>query len=108
QMDPKLLDDPGVMSKVLIAVGNTFDQYANAVGRHNVMLELQFNRLPAQDVVNRALLEFARRNSLTDQLVVTADSHYARPERWYEREMLKKLGFMNYSSIGPDSLPRSK
>ncbi len=102
-----LLDDASILGKCVTAVANTFGQYADAVGRGNVMLELQFNRLPAQDVVNRAIMEFAKQNSLTDQLVVTADSHYARPELWKHREMYKKLGYINYSELGPESLPKS-
>lgn len=108
KMDASLLDDPRLMDTIVNAIGNSFDQYSDAVGRHNMMLELQFNRLPAQDVVNRAIIEFARRNSLTDQLVVTADSHYANPDLWYHREMYKKLGYLNFSEYGPDSLPKSK
>jgi DNA polymerase III alpha subunit len=108
KMDASLLDDSALMNSVVGAIGNSFDQYADAVGRHNMMLELQFNRLPAQDVVNRAIIEFARRNSLTNQLLVTADSHYASPDLWYHREMYKKLGYLNFSEYGPDSLPKSK
>lgn len=108
KMDARLLDDPGLMNSVVGAIGTSFDMYADAVGRHNMMLELQFNRLPAQDVVNRAIIEFARRNSLTDQLVVTADSHYAGPDLWYHREMYKKLGYLNFGDYGPDTLPKSK
>lgn len=108
KLDSSILDDRSVLDKIVDSVSNTFDQYADAVGQNNVMLELQFNRLPAQDVVNRALLEFAKRNSLTNQLVVTADSHYAGPDLWYHREMYKKLGYLNYSEYGPDSLPKSK
>jgi len=107
-LNAAVLDDPSVMAKVIREVGNTFDSYADAVGRENVLLELQFNRLPAQDVVNRAILEFARRNSLTDQLIVTADSHYPRPELWKHREMYKKLGYLNYTELGAHSLPQSK
>lgn len=107
KLDAAILDDPAVMAKIQAEVGNTFDGYADAVGRHNVLLELQFNRLPAQDVVNRAIMEFARRENLTDQLIVTADSHYPRPELWKHREMYKKLGWMGHE-INPDSLPKSK
>lgn len=108
KMDARLLDDASLMNKVVGAISNTYDRYADAVGIGNVMLELQFNRLPAQDVVNRAIMEFARRNSLTNQLVVTADSHYAGPDLWYHREMYKKLGYLNYGEYGPESLPKSK
>lgn len=108
KLDAKLLDNTSLMEKVVGSISNTFDQYADAVGRNNVMIELQFNHFPAQDVINRALLEFAQRNSLTNQLIATADSHYAGPDLWYHREMYKKLGYLNYSEYGPDSLPKSK
>lgn len=107
QLDASILDDPATLDRVIGIMGNTFDKYADAVGVKNVLLELQFNRLPAQDVVNRAIIEYARRNSLTEQLVVTADSHYPRPELWKHREMYKKLGYLNYTEYGPDSLPKS-
>jgi DNA polymerase III alpha subunit len=102
-----LLDDPSLFEKVLMTMGNTYDKLADAVGRDNVCLELQFNKLSAQHLVNRAILEFARRNSLTDRLVVTCDSHYSRPEHWKEREIYKKLGWLNYQNFDPNSLPSS-
>ncbi len=107
KLDASVLDNPAVMAKVLAEVGNIFDGYADAVGKNNILLELQFNRLSAQDVVNRAIMEFARREGLTKQLIVTADSHYPRPELWKHREMYKKLGWMGHE-ISPDSLPKSK
>jgi DNA polymerase III alpha subunit len=108
KLDASILDDPSVMNSVMSSVANTFDGYADAVGPENMLLELQFNKLPAQDVVNRALMEFARRNGLEKQLIVTADSHYPRPELWKHREMYKKLGYLNYTDIGPESLPKSR
>jgi DNA polymerase III alpha subunit len=107
KMHSSIMDDPAVLNKIIQKVANAFDAYAYAVGSQNVMLELQFNRLPAQDVVNRAIIEFARRNGLTNQLVVTADSHYPTQELWKHREMYKKLGYLNSGEYGPDSLPKS-
>ena len=107
-LDHRLLDDPALLERVLTSMGNTYDRLSDAVGRDNVCLELQFNRLSAQHLVNRALLEFARRNSLTDRLVVTCDSHYSRPENWREREIYKKLGWLNYQNFDPNQLPKSK
>lgn len=103
-----LLDSPGLMSRVLTDVGNTYGQLVSAMGEENVYLELQFNRLSAQHLVNRALIEFAGRNGLEDRLVVTCDSHYSRPERWREREIYKKLGWLNYNSYDPSALPQSR
>lgn len=103
-----LLDDPRLMESVLLEMGNTYQHLADAVGRENVCLELQFNKLPAQHLVNRAMIEFAKRNSLTDRLVVTCDSHYSRPENWKEREIYKKLGWLNYQNFDPNLLPKTK
>lgn len=108
KLDASLLDDRGLMNNVLRSFSNEFDKLADAVGPENVMLELQFNKLPAQHLVNRSMLEFARRNGMTKQLIVTADSHYARPEHWKEREIYKKLGWLNYTEINPDALPKSR
>lgn len=107
-INSQLLDDSSIMERVINRVGNSFDGLAWAVGRKNVMLELQFNRLPAQHIVNRAIMEFAKRQGMTDQLVVTCDSHYARPEHWKEREIYKKLGWLNYTDLDPNSIPKSK
>lgn len=107
-LNASLLDDKTRLDAVLRNIANTYDAYADAVGKENVLIELQFNRLPAQDVVNRGLIEFAKQNGLTNQLIVTPDSHYPRPELWYHREMYKKLGYLNYTELSPDSLPKSR
>jgi DNA polymerase-3 subunit alpha len=104
----KLLDDQSIMEAALLEMGNTYDKLADALGRDNVCLELQFNKLPAQHLVNRAIIEFAKRNSLEDRLVITCDSHYARPDNWKEREIYKKLGWLNFQNFDPNLLPKSK
>jgi len=104
----KLLDDPLLLEKCIAGIGNVYDQMTSAVGVGNYYLELQFNRLPAQNLVNRAIIEFARRAGTTKQLVVTCDAHYYHPDRWKDRELYKKLGFMNYAAYDPESLPKSK
>lgn len=108
QLNHSLLDDKSLLERCVSAVGNAYQMLVDAVGEGNYFLELQFNRLPAQNLVNRAILEFTRRNGLDKQLVVTADSHYPRPEMWKERELYKRLGWMNYTEINPDSLPKSR
>ena len=107
ELSEKLLDDKGLLEKCILAVGNCYQQMVDAVGEGNYFLELQFNRLPAQNLVNRAILEFAKRSGVTNQLVVTGDAHYFHPDLWKERELYKKLGWMGYE-INPDSLPKSK
>lgn len=107
-LSEKTLNDKILLEKCLSAVGNTYDLMTDLVGKENYFLELQFNRLPAQNLVNRAIIEFARRNGVTNQLIVTGDAHYFNPEVWKERELYKRLGFMNYQAYNPDSLPQSK
>lgn len=107
ELSERNLDDPGLLERCVTAVGNAYQHMVDAVGEGNYYLELQFNRLPAQNLVNRAIIEFARRAGVERQLIVTADSHYPRPEYWKERELYKKLGWMGYE-IRPDSLPKSR
>jgi len=108
ELTPSLLDDSTVLDKCVIAVGNAYEMMVDTFGKENYFLELQFNKLPAQDVVNRAIIEFAKRNGVTGQLTSAADSHYYNPDVWKERELYKKLGFMNYKEYSADSLPKSK
>jgi len=108
ELNHALLDDKVLFEKVVTNVGNVYDMMTSALGEGNYFLELQFNRLAAQNLVNRAIIEFARRTSVTKQLVVTCDSHYPRPDLWKERELYKKLGWMNYTAIDASSLPKSR
>jgi DNA polymerase-3 subunit alpha len=107
ELGPQLLDDPSVLSRVMTRIGNVWDKLEWAVGRGNAFLELQFNKLGAQHLTNRALIEFAKQTGQTDRLIVTSDSHYPRPDQWKQRELYKKLGWLNYQEINPDSLPKS-
>lgn len=107
-LNASILDDQSILNKLMTSIGNTYEMYVDAVGKENYFLELQFNKLPSQDVVNRAIIEFAKKEGITKQLVATADSHYPGPDLWYHREMYKKLGYLNYTNIGPESLPKSK
>ena len=108
ELSQRLLDDKVLLEKCITSIGNTYELMTATVGEGNYYLELQFNRLPAQNLVNRAIMEFARRNGVTKQLIVTCDAHYFNPDVWKERELYKKLGFMNYQAYSPDSLPKSK
>lgn len=108
QLLPELLDDKLMLDKCVNAVGNVYDVMTDIFGIEDYYLELQFNKLGAQDVTNRAILEFARRNGLLNKLSVTCDAHYYNPDVWKEREIYKKLGFMNYQSFSADALPKSK
>lgn len=66
-------------------------KFKEALGEENYYLELQFNKIPAQSLVNRHLMEAARRTGT--KLVVTCDSHYADPSHWREREIYKAMAW---------------
>lgn len=104
-LGPQLVDDPAVMERVLRKMENTVDRLTDAVGKENFFLELQFNRLSAQHLANRLLIELSKRTGLN--LVVTADSHYCRPDVWKERAIYQKLGWMNYTDYDPSAIPQS-
>lgn len=106
-LDPSLLDDINVMEKCITAVGNAYEMMVDTFGVDDYFLELQFNKLGMQDVANRVMLKFAKRNGIQKQLTVTCDAHYYKPEVWRERELYKKLGFMNYKNFDPSKLPTS-
>jgi DNA polymerase-3 subunit alpha len=108
ELHASLLDDPRLMDKVLNSMSTAYGGLVEAVGQENVMLELQFNKLPAQHLVNRAIIALAEKEGAKDNLVVTCDSHYANPDHWRERELYKKLGWLNYKQFDPDLLPKSK
>ena len=76
------------------------DRFVDAVGEDNFYLELQFNRLKQQHLVNHHLLRHADATGL--QLIATPDSHYYSPDKWEARELYKKLGWMGND---PSPLP---
>ena len=107
ELKADLLDDPILMDKVMLGVGNSYQGLVDSVGLDSVFLELQFNKLNAQHLVNRALIEFAKRENLEEKLVVTCDSHYSHPSHWKEREIYKKLGWLGHKNFDPSQLPKS-
>ena len=108
ELHARLLDDPILLERVMLGIGNEHERMVDAVGYENAYLELQFNKLPAQHLANRAIIEYAKRTGATDRLIVTCDSHYSDPDHWREREIYKKLGWMGNKDFDPSMLPQSK
>jgi DNA polymerase-3 subunit alpha len=104
-LGPHLVDDPIVLDRVLRKVENTIDRLVDVIGQENLFLELQFNRLSAQHLTNRILIEASHRTGIP--LIATADSHYCKPEIWRERAIYQKLGWMNYTDYDPSAIPQS-
>jgi DNA polymerase-3 subunit alpha len=60
-------------------------------GKDRAFLELQFNSLPEQYLVNHKLISYHKHSGY--KLIVASDAHYCRPELWREREIYKALGY---------------
>jgi len=73
-------------------------EFQNALGKENYYLELQFNKLGAQHLVNQHLIEASKRTGCP--LVVTCDAHYSDPAHWKEREIYKMMGMLQF--LKPD------
>jgi len=84
---------------------NIVDKIVDAVGFENFSLELQFNKLAAQHLVNQHLIKLAKTTGV--KLIATADSHYPRPHMWKDRELYKKLGWMGSDKFEVGMLPQS-
>lgn len=81
------------------------DKIVDAVGIENFSLELQFNKLAAQHLVNQHLIALSKTTGV--KLIATADSHYPRPHMWKDRELYKKLGWMGSDKFEVGMLPQS-
>ena len=67
------------------------DRFLDCVG-DNFHLELQFNKIDKQHVVNDYLIEHHKLTGIP--LIATADSHYPTQDKWQARELYKKLGWL--------------
>lgn len=77
------------------------ERFQDTFGEENYYLELQFNKMPVQHLVNMHLMECSKRTGA--KLVVTCDSHYARPEFWKEREIYKAMSQLQFMK-NPDAV----
>ena len=106
-LGPYLVKDTKNLDITVNSAKQAYDDLVDAVGKENVFLELQFNKLGSQHLVNRVLIEIAKRYNIEDKLIVTCDSHYSSPDKWKEREVYKLLSWMGKKEINPDSVPQS-
>lgn len=86
---------------------NMVHGFQDALGEENYYLEMQFNKLGPQHLVNQHILECHKDTNVP--LVVTCDAHYARPEHWREREVYKMLAWSSKTKTGldKDALPKA-
>lgn len=78
------------MELIQADLAKMIQNFREALGEENFNLELQFNRLGAQNLLNFHLMEAAKRNNCP--LIVTVDAHYSHPDHWKEREIYKMMG----------------
>jgi DNA polymerase III alpha subunit len=61
-------------------------------GTENFYLEIQFNRISYQHLINRHLIDLSRKTGI--KLIATADCHYPDPNVWKERSIYKAMSWM--------------
>lgn len=105
QLKPNLIKSKSQLDSIVAKLENHVDKFVDCVGEENFNIELQFNDLGAQHLANRVYIELAKKTGLP--LVAAADSHYCRPELWKDRELYRKLGWLNYENFDPSLLPQS-
>ena len=88
------------------AMAKTIKEFTSIFG-DRFYAELQWNAVPEQHKINQHIIKAAKEAGV--QLVSTADSHYARPELFKDRELYKQLGWLG--SKGEDEelkLPQTR
>lgn len=74
---------------VFQSLDNELKPLLDIFGKERAFLELQFNGIPQQKIINDILIKYSQRTGY--KLISTADAHYARPEFWKEREVYKMM-----------------
>ena len=70
--------------------------------------ELQWNSIKEQLELNEYIIQVAKEFDI--ELISTADSHYPRPDVWKDRELYKRLAFINKGNregVSADLIPKS-
>lgn len=85
------------------------EQFIYVLGgnKDNFFLEIQFNKVPYQHLLNYHLIELSKRTGI--KVIATADCHYPNPEYWKERIIYKTLARMTVDKlkeIDPNTIPQ--
>lgn len=101
-----LRDQEKAKEEIIKSLDTEFKPLLEIFGKDHAYLEIQFNKLPEQKLVNGILEEYSKLSGF--KTVATADSHYSRPEHWREREIYRLLAQQSRGyDVGPDNLPKS-
>lgn len=79
--------------EIQASLKEAIEKFKWALGDENYYLEIQFNKLSAQHLLNYHLIEASKRTNTP--LVVTVDAHYSDPNHWREREIYKAMAWMS-------------
>lgn len=93
--------------KIHLEIKKISDQFDFVLGgKNNFYLEIQFNNLPQQHLVNYHLIQAHKKFGIP--IVATSDSHYCRPEYWRERELHKLMAWSTKTKgqMDVDSIPK--
>jgi DNA polymerase-3 subunit alpha len=83
-----------------------FKPLLDVFGKERANIEIQFNKLPEQRIVNKFLMEYSKQTGYP--LLATADSHYANPSQWRDREIYKMMAQQTKGfDVGPEDIPKS-
>lgn len=92
--------------EVFKALDKDFKPLLDIFGKERANIEIQFNKLPEQKLVNEYLIEYSKKTGYP--LLATADSHYSRPEHWREREIYRMLAQQSKGyDIDVNNLPKA-
>ncbi len=79
--------------EIFKALDNEVKPLLDIFGKENAFLEIQFNKLPEQRIINDHLIEYSKRVGY--DLLATVDSHYPDPNLWQARELYRLLAWQS-------------
>jgi len=83
------------------------DPLMELFGKDRFFLELQFNNIPEQQILNEHIMDFSEKTGY--KMIVTCDSHYPRPEMWRDRKIYNLLGYQaQKKNIDVEALEREE
>lgn len=93
-------------AEVINSLNKEFKPLLDIFGPQRAFLEYQFNKMPEQRLVNSYFEKYSKISGYN--IIATADSHFARPEWWREREIYRLLSQQSKGyDVSAADLPKS-
>lgn len=96
---PDVQDDE---SKKMALYDKELSPFYDIFGTERFFLELQFNKIPEQQVTNMDIVKYAKKHNYP--VIATADCHYPSPQMWRDREIYKLLGYQMLKKATDESM----